>query len=291
MPRKPITRVKKILWATDFSRESRYCLPYLRFFDQELKTENLALYVLPKFSKWVSETAFFSSDDLYNEINRARKRTLTRLDKLSHQHSIDITAEIREGTASEEIIGYAREKKIDVIFAGRRGISEIEEIIIGSTTSRLTRNSPIPVMVIPKNKRVIKIDNILCPIDFDHLAWVQLEETIALAKLFKAKIAVIHVSEFFNYKVPVFKRDQLRKKINNNIKAVAETLNYKIDNIVYDIGEPANKILKYASTKGFDLITMASHQRKGIEKFFLGSVAEKVLMAANTPVLILPPPQ
>jgi nucleotide-binding universal stress UspA family protein len=33
---------------------------------------------------------------------------------------------------------------------------------------------------------------------------------------------------------------------------------------------------------------MTSHQRKGFEKFFLGSVTEKVLMATDIPLLILP---
>jgi len=34
---------------------------------------------------------------------------------------------------------------------------------------------------------------------------------------------------------------------------------------------------------------MATHQRKGIERLFLGSITEKVLLYADTPMLILPP--
>ena len=41
---------------------------------------------------------------------------------------------------SEEIINYAQTNHVDLIFAGRRGISKIKQMLIGSTTSRLARN-------------------------------------------------------------------------------------------------------------------------------------------------------
>ena len=48
--------------------------------------------------------------------------------------------------------------------------------------------------------------------------------------------------------------------------------------------------IEIAKKNKVDLITMASHQRKGIGAFFVGSISEKVLMASNIPVLMLPAP-
>ncbi|UCH95471.1 MAG: universal stress protein [Candidatus Aminicenantes bacterium] len=286
------SKINTILWATDFSKESRFCLPYIRFFSTILKTKNHALYVLPKFSDWVVETAFASDDELLETIKKTKEKSKTKIVNYSKKSNISFEPQVIEGRiTNEEIIKYAKEKGVDLIFAGRRGISEIEEILIGSTTSRLIRNSDIPVLVIPGARRKVKIEKVLCPIDFSEFSMMELEYAISLSGQLKAKLYVVHISEFFSYRVPMLKRDVLIDKINKNIVKIAEKYKYKVENIIHDIGEPAQKIIEIAKKNKIDIITMSTHQRKGIEKFFLGSISEKVLLYSNLPVLILPPPQ
>ncbi len=50
---------------------------------------------------------------------------------------------------------------------------------------------------------------------------------------------------------------------------------------------PAEGILETAKNKGSDLIVMASHGRRGIQKILLGSVAIEVLTHSTIPVLIV----
>jgi nucleotide-binding universal stress UspA family protein len=283
------SKITKIAWATDFSKESRFCLPYIKFFTETLDTENHALYVLPKFSDWIIETAFLTDDELFATIEKTRRKSLANINNYSKRSGVPFKATVIEGIASEEIIKYAGENDIDIVFAGRRGISEIEQILIGSTTSRLIRNTDIPVFVAPKNRRAVKIEKILCPIDFNEFSMRELEFAISLARQLNAQLYAVHISEFFNYRVPVFKRDRLIEKINKKITNIAKDHNYKIENIIYDEGEPGQKIIEIANKNKMDLITMATHQRTGIEKFFLGSITEKVLMYSSIPVLILPP--
>jgi nucleotide-binding universal stress UspA family protein len=285
-------KIEKILWATDFSQESRHCLPYVKFFADAVKAKNYALYVLPKFSDWIYETAFLSDDELFKTIDNTRQNSLNKMEKYSKQSGLSMEPRVIEGRfASEEIISYANDNNVDLILAGRRGISEIEQILIGSTTSRLIRKANIPVLVIPRAKKNAKIGKILCPIDLGDFSMMELEYAIALAEQLRAVLYVIHVSEFFSYKIPIFARDKLIEKINNKIKEMAEARNYRIEdeNIIHEVGEPAQKIMETAGKKKIDVITMATHQRKGIEKFFLGSITEKVLMYSDTPVIVLPP--
>ena len=63
MKTKRKSEIDNILWATDLSNESKFCLPYIQYFSKTFKTKNHALYVLPKFSDWVYEAAFFSNED------------------------------------------------------------------------------------------------------------------------------------------------------------------------------------------------------------------------------------
>lgn len=52
-------------------------------------------------------------------------------------------------------------------------------------------------------------------------------------------------------------------------------------------GQPAKEILKLAEEERVDLIVMGTLGRSGIEKFLLGSVADKVIRGSRFPVLVV----
>ncbi len=54
--------------------------------------------------------------------------------------------------------------------------------------------------------------------------------------------------------------------------------------------DPADAILRRAKRLRADLIVLSSHGRRGLDRFVLGSVAEKVVRYADSPVLVLPGP-
>ena len=54
-------------------------------------------------------------------------------------------------------------------------------------------------------------------------------------------------------------------------------------------GDAADEILARALSPGIDLIVMATHARVGLERAFLGSVAERVLRHSPVPVILLRP--
>jgi len=283
-----LVKIKKLLWATDFSNESTSCLPYIKAISKVLKTRNFALYVLPKFSDWVYESSVFSSEDLVGEVEKARAESYRKIERLAKSKQVDLIPRIEEGVASEEIIRVAQESQVQMIFAGRRGISEMEELLIGSTTSRLIRNSPIPVFVVPRVSRSVSLSKILVPLDLKDPELPELQYAIGLASQLKAELVVVHVAQFFNYKIPVLERDRLLGGIREKIEQVAGRKRKTIAQIIFQYGDPAQKIIETSRKQKADLIVIAAHQRKGIEKLFLGSVAEKVLMVSETPLLVLP---
>ncbi len=52
-------------------------------------------------------------------------------------------------------------------------------------------------------------------------------------------------------------------------------------------GQPAKEILKLSEEQSVDLIVMGTLGKSGIEKFLLGSVADKVIRGSRIPVLIV----
>ena len=52
-------------------------------------------------------------------------------------------------------------------------------------------------------------------------------------------------------------------------------------------GKPADEILAYAEKNGVDLIIMNTHGRSGVSRWFMGSVAERVVRHSPVPVLLV----
>ena len=52
-------------------------------------------------------------------------------------------------------------------------------------------------------------------------------------------------------------------------------------------GPVADSIVEYADTNSIDLIAMCTHGRTGLARWALGSVADRVLRAAGTPILLV----
>ena len=61
-----------------------------------------------------------------------------------------------------------------------------------------------------------------------------------------------------------------------------------IDDLVVAEGEPAVEIENVALQRNCDLIIIGSHARHGLERLFLGSVAEAVVRDSSLPVLVSP---
>ena len=53
------------------------------------------------------------------------------------------------------------------------------------------------------------------------------------------------------------------------------------------VGHPAENIVDYADKTDIDLIIMATHGRSGIQRWALGSIAEKVVRATTRPVALI----
>lgn len=58
---------------------------------------------------------------------------------------------------------------------------------------------------------------------------------------------------------------------------------------VVTIGSPADEIMDYAAENKVDLIIMSTHGRSGVTRWFMGSVADKVIRHSTVPVLVVSP--
>jgi nucleotide-binding universal stress UspA family protein len=59
--------------------------------------------------------------------------------------------------------------------------------------------------------------------------------------------------------------------------------------VAVEMGRPAETILAFAEKHGVNRIVMSTHGRTGLGRWVFGSVADKILRAANTTVVLVRP--
>lgn len=80
--------------------------------------------------------------------DRKRCEALTEeIEAFLSPYQLDVEIECLEGEAAREILGYAEEKRIDLIVMGAFGHSRIHDLILGGTTAYIIRNTTVPVLL------------------------------------------------------------------------------------------------------------------------------------------------
>jgi universal stress protein A len=133
--------------------------------------------------------------------------------------------------------------------------------------------------------------SMLVPVDFDDSAKPALDWAKNLAASSDATIHLMHViaillvpGEAAN--VVVAREDEVKAALD---KIAKEQLSGTRHQIHVRTGDTARAVVEAAHEFGADLIVMPTHGRHGLSRFFLGSVAERVVREAPCPVLTVRP--
>lgn len=81
-------------------------------------------------------------------------------------------------------------------------------------------------------------------------------------------------------------RDEARAILDTATR-LGDGLGLTIDTVHVPDSLPADGIIQVARDKGYDLIVMASHGRRGVERLILGSQTAEVVSHASVPVLVV----
>lgn len=104
----------------------------------------------------------------------------------------------------------------------------------------------------------------------------------------EARLILVNILEeipgYVAVELPAGLMDQSRADAEAKLKAIAADAGVKAE-IVVRVGHPGNQILDLAEETGADLIIVASH-RPGLQDYFIGSTAGRVVRHANCSVLV-----
>lgn len=143
---------------------------------------------------------------------------------------------------------------------------------------------------------------ILIATDGSELANKAVAHGIALAKAHNASLSAVTVTDIWSAFEMAHDFDQRKKDPIGSYEALAAA---GAKGVLDKVGEmakaqgvdctlihvadkrPADGIIEAAKTDGADLIVMASHGRRGIDRLLLGSQANEVVTTSKVPVLVV----
>jgi len=146
---------------------------------------------------------------------------------------------------------------------------------------------------------LLPFTKILAPTDFSEPSYTALDAAIELADHFDAELHILHVVPPLhvvpvpvNVEIPLYEME-LREAAERSMQEVmGQRVPARLRTFASVVwGEPAEEIVAYQQEKGIDLIVIATHGRRGWQRFVFGSVAEKVVRSATCPVLTIHAPQ
>lgn len=272
-----------ILVPTDLSVNSKAGIRFAIQLAKQSKSALVFYYCVPlmKPTRWseVTYNAYIEReldaagkmlDSFINGIYKSAGARKTRTTNIV-RHSTDV---------QKAILDYALEIKAKAICMSTRGAGRLRKIM-GTHTSGIIQNSPVPVFVVPKNYRTTPVNHILYSSDLNQLA-AELKQVQHFSKPLKAKITICH----YDYLADVDESRAKLEKVARRFKRPGVNFIFQKFNIDKSLGQHLVSDMKKSKAS---IAALFTDQKRGwFDKLFLSSRAESVAFDSKIPMLVFP---
>jgi nucleotide-binding universal stress UspA family protein len=295
-PEDPIMiRFKKILCPVDFFETSSRSVKYAKTLAANYQA---AVHVLHVVAPVISSVygAPFSVANMTEDLEKEARRLLEKFKK-GPPLDVPVTTEVALGDIATEILLSVQRQKADLVVMGTHGRRGFERFVMGSTTERLIRRCPVPLITIGSGKKGAatppNIKRILVTTDFSEGTADAIDYALSIAQECQAKLTLLHVLNDVASDVIGTYRDSLVHGIESQLQKLIpeEALNWCDAEIRVEIGLPWKLIPAIVRSGKFDLLVMNVHGKSLIDRALIGSTAERALRTATEicPVMLVPP--
>ena len=142
-------KLKKVLVPTDFSESARHALTYGISFAREYEAELTLLHVVENLTVGYASDLFpVPMAEVFQEISGYARAELAKLGTEARAKNVTVEEVVVQGKPSAEIMRFARETEVDMIVLGTHGKGMLDQALFGSTTERVVRRAPCPVLTV-----------------------------------------------------------------------------------------------------------------------------------------------
>lgn len=292
---------EKIVVPLDGSELAELALPYARLlgnaFGSQLDLVTVCEPALKEYSHMAQGyVERIAAEEVVDRIKASRDgKTVTA----------GISPVVLSGDAASEIIDYTGKTGAGLIILVSHGRSGVKAWSLGGTAFKIIQRAYLPILLIRANTTPPGIApegvfrKILVPLDGSERAEAVLPYVKEIAGKFASEVTVlttvspgyhVHAIGGLNYvRVPETLLEGMKSDAGKYLEQACNKLQGQAGSLTCDttLGEPAEQILKAAGEKAVGLVAMTTHGHSGIERWFLGSVTQKVLERGKTPLLLV----
>ncbi len=308
--------LERILVPVDFSSCSaaalRYAASLRERFDASLEVIHACEipHVVPE------ETMILMGDASASLAVHFERQASEQFERFLSTHATDVphTHELRLGSPAATVREKISEGTCDLVVMGTHGRSGFERFMLGSVAERVVRSSPVPVLTVPAQERAGDDQGspkhelpktILVGVDYEKASQQALRTAFELASGVGSRVvaAFVWAAPYAPSAMGIETLGSAPRDLFERVRQeAAQTMQTFVGEQKADVsgnveseclvvsGDPRSKLAELAEKHHAEMIVVGTHNRTGLSRFLLGSVAEHLLRHAQCPVLAVPVP-
>jgi len=147
-----VSRIRRVLHATDFSRASQRAFAQAVDMAQQNKAELVLLHTLTPITTYMLGDNYTDDPTLYARLEESSRREaeseLSALAKKAQRAKVRVRSLLARGTAHEQILRAAKSCKADLIVMGTHGRTGLSKLLMGSVAGRVISTATCPVLTV-----------------------------------------------------------------------------------------------------------------------------------------------
>jgi len=274
---------KRIIVPLDHSKLAEVALPYVEELAAKMGSTITLLTVLES-----EEPREYEKHDTYiRRIANLTKRHTEKYLENGNVKEIKIDTVTRSGNPAEAIIEYDRKVGNQLIIMASHGRSGISRWAVGSVADKVVRATRWqPVMLIRakehrsdiREKRILK--KALVPLDGSRRSEAIIPYIRKMASKLDMELTLLQVVPSTNHvsaDAETYLQGVCKKLEDAGIKARYEV----------NTGAVAEEIINFEDELAYDLVAMSTRGKGELSLWAMGSVAQKIFLGGNTPLLLV----
>jgi nucleotide-binding universal stress UspA family protein len=214
--------------------------------------------------------------------------------------------DLEVGDPVDTIVEVSTRRPGSLLVMGTHGLSGLDRVLLGSVTERVSHRVACPLLVVPPRDTAgpaagIKLERILCAVDFHPSSLAGLRYALSLAQESRCRLELVTVLERARFSewsaigrphVPPDdqgRRAMLLHALRERVPDDARQWCLVREDVL--TGSPADALLERADEVGAELIVLGTGDRYHLHALWLGSTAGRLMQSARCPVLIVPGPK
>ena len=282
-------KIKKIIAGIDFGPFTDEVIEYSSFFAEVFDASLNLLYVIDYLITPPTYLAPYIEEE-----KRIAEGKYSELKKKLTDKGIKTKTKVITGRLHESFDAEIRKINADMLVLGF-----MHHVLRRSSSEKLIKGLQMPMLVVrgeraeSSKKESVKINRILCPVDFSDISGKTLEAAKELRNIFSSKLYVLNIIPSYVIKKKMKKYKDYDKAIKELFEQTSSSLNnFLKDHDIKDSGliekaEPDKRIVSFSIEKDIDLIVMGARGLSFIKGMIIGSVTDAVLKSSPCPVLVI----